>query len=480
MKLTVYALAFYIALPISIAAQAPDSLNIAVNDLSGKGIEQFSASIISDRLRSELIATGLFRVMERNEMATILMEQGFQQTGACEASCLVEVGQLLGVERMVAGSIGKIDSLYTLSVRMINVATGQIMFSVDEYFNGDIKGVLSVATGNAASKLAAGTKGEISMASLVGKTGDLYIASNPEGATIEIDGKTVTGQTPITLEAFPAGEHRIVGRKDIYSGETTIVISPGDLVKVNLTLKKDHGTLKLFTTPVAVDVLVDGKNIGTTPIKIEDLTTGEHRIRLSKLSFLTQERMVSINNNEQTNLDITLKPAGYISVKADQERAHILVNGADIGIGAVHKIEVPIGTVIFEVKLPVFETFSDTILIAKGEHVERTITLSRPQVYLDSIKAVDRARHKREQWKRRVLFGSLAAAAWGGGAYTNSLVHQYLDNQSEILADTRAGTTAWDRYNTEGKKATDTKFNRNILFGLGGLFSVAFVISIPL
>jgi hypothetical protein len=107
-------------------------LNIAVNDLSPKGIQQSDAEIISERLRSELLNTGVFKVMERNDMASVLKEQGFQQTGACdEASCLVEVGQLLGVERMVAGSVGKIASMHTISLRMTNVATGEIGLAVN-------------------------------------------------------------------------------------------------------------------------------------------------------------------------------------------------------------------------------------------------------------------------------------------------------------------------------------------------------------
>jgi curli biogenesis system outer membrane secretion channel CsgG len=95
--------------------------------------------------------------MERNDMASVLKEQGFQQTGTCdEASCLVEVGQLLGVERMVAGSVGKIATMHTISLRMINVATGEIMFTVNEDYQGDLTGVLTTAVGLAAGAFGGG------------------------------------------------------------------------------------------------------------------------------------------------------------------------------------------------------------------------------------------------------------------------------------------------------------------------------------
>jgi hypothetical protein len=106
-------------------------VTVAVNDLSGEGIEASEARIISDRLRSELINSEIFRVMERGEMESILKEQGFQQSGACnDQSCMVEMGQILGVKHIIAGTIGKIGGMYTISTRMIDVGTGEVKFSV--------------------------------------------------------------------------------------------------------------------------------------------------------------------------------------------------------------------------------------------------------------------------------------------------------------------------------------------------------------
>jgi hypothetical protein len=53
MKLAVHAFSLFVSTVVPLFAQNASALNIAVNDLSGKGIEQSSASIISDRLRSE-------------------------------------------------------------------------------------------------------------------------------------------------------------------------------------------------------------------------------------------------------------------------------------------------------------------------------------------------------------------------------------------------------------------------------------------
>jgi curli biogenesis system outer membrane secretion channel CsgG len=75
---------------------------LAVGNLAANGISQAEAITLTDILRSNLGLTGLYQVMERSKMSEILREQGFQQSGACdEASCIVEMGQFLGVTLMV-------------------------------------------------------------------------------------------------------------------------------------------------------------------------------------------------------------------------------------------------------------------------------------------------------------------------------------------------------------------------------------------
>ncbi|HUI92187.1 MAG TPA: CsgG/HfaB family protein [Chitinivibrionales bacterium] len=132
---------------------------IAVNDLTGEGVEASEARIISDRFRSELINAQIFRVMERGEMETILKEQGFQQSGMCnDKSCMVEMGQILGVKQIFAGTIGKIGGMYTLSTRMIDVATGEVRFSVTLDCKCAISDVLTKSVPSIAQQIVEKTK----------------------------------------------------------------------------------------------------------------------------------------------------------------------------------------------------------------------------------------------------------------------------------------------------------------------------------
>ncbi len=148
----------------SVSAAAPrrlpegDRRNIAVAVLQAKsGVTPDEAALLTDRLGVELVRTQRVNLMEREQMNAILAEQGFQQSGACtDEACLVEMGQLLGVSGLVSGSIGKLDKLIMLNVRLIDVGSAKIETVVSEDVEGNISSVVSRLSGVAA-QLAGGS-----------------------------------------------------------------------------------------------------------------------------------------------------------------------------------------------------------------------------------------------------------------------------------------------------------------------------------
>jgi len=109
------------------------------------GVTSGEAELLSDRLRIDLFNTQKFAVMERNQMSEILKEQGFQQSGACtDQGCMVEIGQLLGVHQLVAGSIGKLGSMFLVNLRSIDIQTGKIHTVVSEDVRGELEDVVEV------------------------------------------------------------------------------------------------------------------------------------------------------------------------------------------------------------------------------------------------------------------------------------------------------------------------------------------------
>ncbi len=144
-----------IAISLAILASlAGAQTNVAIIPLDAKGVSDIEASVLTDRLAFELFKTGLFTVLERGKMEEILTEQNFQLTGCVTEECLVEVGQLLGVEQMMAGSVSKIGNTYSVILRLIDARSGAIVQVAGYDHQGTIDQLLSQGMGVVASSIA--------------------------------------------------------------------------------------------------------------------------------------------------------------------------------------------------------------------------------------------------------------------------------------------------------------------------------------
>jgi TolB-like protein len=137
-------------------AQKTEVISLAVSDLAAQGVKESEAAVISEQLRVELMKSPRIRLIERSQMQEILKEQGFQQSGCTNDACAVEVGQLLGVQNMVIGSVGMAGSYTVLSVRVIDVGTGMVVVNESVKTKGGIDEVLESGIRDVTAKLTKG------------------------------------------------------------------------------------------------------------------------------------------------------------------------------------------------------------------------------------------------------------------------------------------------------------------------------------
>lgn len=108
------------------------AITLAIIELEAKGVSIADANGATEFLRTAFVNTKKIRVLDRANMNTILQEQQFQQTGCTSQECIVQMGQLLSVKLVVGGTFGKLMGEYYISAHIIDVETGQILFSISE------------------------------------------------------------------------------------------------------------------------------------------------------------------------------------------------------------------------------------------------------------------------------------------------------------------------------------------------------------
>ena len=116
---------------------------VAILDFDAQDVSLAEVQTLTERMRTEIGNTNAVRLIERKAVEKIMAEQGFQQSGCTSDECAAEVGQLLGVQFMVSGTIGKIGKTYTIDCKMFSVETGETIRAKNASFDGDISGLLT-------------------------------------------------------------------------------------------------------------------------------------------------------------------------------------------------------------------------------------------------------------------------------------------------------------------------------------------------
>ena len=116
---------------------------VAILDFDGQDVSSSEVKTLTERMRTEIGNTNAIRLIERKAVEKIIEEQGLQQSGCTTDECAVEVGQLLGVQFMISGSIGKMGDSYTIDVKMFSVESGETVRTKNATHSGDIAGLLT-------------------------------------------------------------------------------------------------------------------------------------------------------------------------------------------------------------------------------------------------------------------------------------------------------------------------------------------------
>jgi len=311
----------------------------AVMDFEGRNVSKPDAAALADRFRFELLKTNKFIVMEREQMYMILQEQAFQQTGCVDQSCAVQAGQLIAVKKIVTGTVAKLGGIYTVNVKLIDVATGKVDINLSEDCDCPIEKVLTETLQRVALQLA-GLKVKETASALVIQRGDasLFVKTDPEDASIYLDGKLMDGRTPVTLENLTAGRHALMVKKADLMAKKDVDCISNQVVRVTLPMGKQKTILKIMSVPSEAEVYLAKKpGINTKPDQIapaifENLTVDTPNVTLFKIGYRDTTFLCPLIPNEINAYSIQLTEAALDAIKA-QKRMVRARKQRKVGIG---------------------------------------------------------------------------------------------------------------------------------------------------
>lgn len=166
--------------------------------------------------------------------------------------------------------------------------------------------------------------------------GRLLVRSTPAGARVLVDGRE-RGTTPAVVLDLPRGAHRVRVLQDGYAAEerrvTVTDSQPAQSLTIELvplrtarepapartaradvavpptpgTAGRFVGSLVIESRPTGATVFVDGRQMGTTPMALPELTAGAHVVRLERDGYRRWSSSVRVVADEQNRVTASLE-----------------------------------------------------------------------------------------------------------------------------------------------------------------------------
>lgn len=170
-------------------------------------------------------------------------------------------------------------------------------------------------------------------------TGTVTVSSIPDGAEIWLDGE-LQGRAPITLDGVSAGAHTVLVRGRTGAVRRAVRVQSGGTSEVAINIYS--GWLVVFA-PIGLEVLENGRSIGTSETGRIRLSPGEHRLEIvSERVGFRESRTSEVKPGETVVINVELPPAMLeISAPPDTE---VLVDGRVIGTTPTEPVPVAVGT----------------------------------------------------------------------------------------------------------------------------------------
>jgi TolB-like protein len=108
--------------------------NSTVAIISVSARDEDLAEFIIDELAFVLVDSGQFKVVDRNSLDVIKNEQQFQISGEVDDNSAVSIGNMLGANIVITGTIGGTESARRLRMKALDVKTAEILAMASERY----------------------------------------------------------------------------------------------------------------------------------------------------------------------------------------------------------------------------------------------------------------------------------------------------------------------------------------------------------
>jgi hypothetical protein len=214
-----------------------------------------------------------------------------------------------------------------------------------------------------AQKLAGQESGaKISTSEMMG-VGNVKISSSPSGAKIYLDDKLSESTTPTTLRGLSSGQHNIRLEKGNLVGSKRVFVLPDMTSDVKVNLEPGYGSISITSKPSGGEISLDGSAIGTTPLKLDTIASGDHTVKIVCAGYTDYEETIHIGLNQFLNLNVVMKEFGGLLIESQPPKCKVYYEGEALGETPFLWEQRPAGESLLRLKYPGFRKLETRVTV---------------------------------------------------------------------------------------------------------------------
>ncbi|MFH0974337.1 MAG: SUMF1/EgtB/PvdO family nonheme iron enzyme [Spirochaetota bacterium] len=278
--------------------------------------------VFAELLNSELSTMRGISVIERTYSRKLINEKILVMAGVIENDTTDEGFRIRGIDYKVTGRLTMYEGLIGISYSLASTMDNKSVFA-------GYTEIASLKDMRQAARYIA----KLIEASVNDRIGSIEIASDPNGADVEIDGKPFGKKTPF-VTSLGKGPHAIRIMLGEYEGEYQADVKSKEINKIRIKLKSSKGSLKVTTKPDKADVEVDGIRIGKTPILNAAITKGKHKVNIYLEGYKSEVRDIEVKTAEKIVIDSALMKDDRTAITIIGGIAFVYVKGGEFAMGS--------------------------------------------------------------------------------------------------------------------------------------------------
>lgn len=151
-------------------------------------------------------------------------------------------------------------------------------------------------------------------------TGSLEVSSTVPDARVFVDHKDTGQRTPALIENLSEGKHVVhifLSKHEALPESALVDISAGGVTAIDFELNKSPqvGNLGVSSEPPGALVFIDNLPFGRTPLEVEGLLNGIHRLKIVKGGYALEVREVEIQADHRVVIGIPLSLKRFVLVE---------------------------------------------------------------------------------------------------------------------------------------------------------------------